>query len=198
MSLKIKSIKKNEYIEAISLQYFIDELEEKVLKDILSSFSCKRNSDVENFIRSKAVSFEKNSWSKTFLFIHVNKNLGNKIIGYVAISEKYIDVSSMKLSKTKKKNVKRKAYCIDDMSAIKTLLLGQVARNDEYNSKLFNMDIVMDFMLKISGDHGGLFPYHFMSLECDKNMMEFYERYGFKDTEISNMEKDLNLMIRNL
>lgn len=53
--------------KVISLIDMINNLEEEKINEILYSFSCPLNEDVETFLRSKAVLFDKQSISRTKL-----------------------------------------------------------------------------------------------------------------------------------
>lgn len=53
-----------------NLEHIIDELGEDRTKEILSSFSCALNPDVEKFLKEKAIEFSKQSISATHLVLH--------------------------------------------------------------------------------------------------------------------------------
>lgn len=44
----------------------MDNFEDKVLTELLSSFSCAKDADIESFLHNKAVNFEKLSKSRTY------------------------------------------------------------------------------------------------------------------------------------
>ena len=51
----------------VNLKMMIEELGEDRAKAILSQFSCPLNKDVEQFLRTKAISFAKQGWAQTHL-----------------------------------------------------------------------------------------------------------------------------------
>ncbi len=109
MSIVVKTINENEYIEAISLSDMLELRNVDDIKKILSSFSCERNQDVHHFLLNKSIEFEKSNWSRTYLFMHINKQGRNYLLGYVSVAEKYINIEELKLSNTKRKSFARKA-----------------------------------------------------------------------------------------
>lgn len=58
----------------VNLGILIEELGEDTVKDILSSFSCPLNPDVEGFLKHKAIDFAKQSWAQTHLVFASFKN----------------------------------------------------------------------------------------------------------------------------
>ena len=52
-----------------------DTLGESAAKDILSSFSCPMNPDVEHFLKHTAIEFTKQSISSTYLIMASYKNM---------------------------------------------------------------------------------------------------------------------------
>lgn len=68
----------------------------ELLSQILSFFSCEQDEDIENFLHSRAVEFEKLSKARTYLICDEEQILEEgfcleqlKIYGYTAISEKF-------------------------------------------------------------------------------------------------------------
>ena len=85
----------SEYISSltkISLKDFLGLEREKVLK-ILKTFECKKNLDLENFIKnpSQSLRFEENHTTRTYLFIGNELNLN----AYYTIALKVLDTSKI-------------------------------------------------------------------------------------------------------
>lgn len=53
--------------KVVNLKLMVEELGEERTKELLSSFSCPLNEDVENFFTQKAVEFSKRSLSQTHI-----------------------------------------------------------------------------------------------------------------------------------
>lgn len=77
---------------------------EEKCQNILSSFHCPLNQDVENFLHNKAISFTKQYLAMTFLvFITHNNQL--LLVGYYTLANKFLSLSDTKLSKTTQKKI---------------------------------------------------------------------------------------------
>lgn len=71
----------------INLKDIYDNLGEIKTKDILSTFKCEINMDVEYFLKEKAIEFSKQDISRTYIVMSEYKNK-NVIAGYFAIANK--------------------------------------------------------------------------------------------------------------
>ena len=70
---------KTHFVE-MNLCNILDQLGEDETKNILSSFSCPINKDIENFIKYKAIEFSKRTTAKTHLVFwetEDKKNIGS-------------------------------------------------------------------------------------------------------------------------
>jgi len=71
----------------INLKDIYNTIGEDKTKEILSSYKCDLNTDVEYFLKEKAIEFSKQDISRTFLVLSTYKN-ENVIVGYFAIANK--------------------------------------------------------------------------------------------------------------
>ncbi len=69
-------------MQVVSLADLFKEVGEDRTKEILSLFCVSRNHDVEHFIQSLAVAYEKSSNARTFLFLRDDL----KPLGFVSLS----------------------------------------------------------------------------------------------------------------
>jgi len=92
---------------------------------ILNDFNCSIEYDIDNFLKTKALDFEKRDVSKTYLLIDI---LNKKIVGYFTLSLTTFLINS-KISKTK-------IYKIDGFNKNKQCLnfylIGQLGIDDKY------------------------------------------------------------------
>ena len=70
-------IPETHYIQ-INLSDLLDQLGEDEVKEILSTFSCPINADVEKFLKEKAIEFSKREFSKTHLVFWETENKEEK------------------------------------------------------------------------------------------------------------------------
>ena len=102
-------------------EYLSDEndkmLGEAELKNILSEFSCKKNSDVERFLKEQSIDFTKKNQSVTYL-VCLNKDAA--LVGYFTLTIKPISVKADNFSIREIPHQTRNAYRTAKTSAKKT------------------------------------------------------------------------------
>lgn len=168
-------------LDEINLADIIEELGEERATEILSSFSCSINPDVEDFIRNKSIQFAKQGLASTYLVFTLFRK-EKVLVGYYAIAMKTISVDSTALSHSNRDRIKRFSP-YDSLTGCYTIsayLLGQLAKNDAYHDKITGDDLISLSLNRIHGlqhDLSGRFTY----LECEdvSSLIRFYERHSF-------------------
>lgn len=125
-------------MQVVSLRSFIDaakkENEERELNQYLSSFTCRKNNDVQSFLHNYAISNENRSFTRTSLVIDEVNN--NDIIGYFTLLVKEFDISDV--SKTTKKRLTNR----NDADVFNSILIAQLGRSDSYKGKVSGNEIL--------------------------------------------------------
>lgn len=184
-----------------NLNDMIAALGENEVKNVLSSFACPQNKDVEYFLKQKAIEFSKRNFSKTNLVFWTTDDGSEKaLVGYYTIASKVIQVDrSVVSSKEAKKlkehgifNVKTGQYIVS------APLIGQLGKNyADGNDTLISgselLQLAIDKVKKVQSEVGGRFVY----LECEdtKRLIDFYESNNFKvfgKRKLGGDETDLN------
>lgn len=181
----------------ISLIDMVDELGEDRCVDILSSFSCPHNADVENFLKKKsyAIEFAKQGISQTFL-VYASYKKEQVLCGYFSIaSNKYIIVPSKAVTKTYARRLRKFSAPNADRESFLIIapLVAQLGKNF---SKDYNRLISGDELLKIAVDKiqeaqrivGGKVIY----VECEDKpfLVDFYTDNGFVKFGTRKLDKD--------
>ncbi len=181
----------------VNLGILIEELGEGAVKDILSSFSCPLNPDVESFIQSKAIDFAKQGWAQTHLIFasYINKWA---LVGYFSLASKHITITSKflyKQSKTLRKRISRFATYDSELRSyiMSAPLIAQLGKNytKHYNTLITGDELLAEACHKIGRiqfDLGGRFAY----LECEDKpkLLEFYSSNGFCEFDRRKLDKD--------
>ena len=95
----------SEYI-TITLQEVISILEVERAKTILSAFSSPQNEDIERYIKDRAIDFSNRGIAQTHMvFKEIDGGLG--FLGYFALANKVLTISSIGMSNETKKRVER-------------------------------------------------------------------------------------------
>jgi hypothetical protein len=168
----------------IALDQFIENDQEGKIQEILSSFSCPLNKDVECFLKEKAVEFTRQGISQTHL-VFASYRGKERLIGYYALALKYLLVKKGVVSKTMNRSLNKYGKFNGDLNAyiISAPLIGQLGKN--YADGLDKL-ITGDELLKYACDKirelysiigGGRIIY----LECEDkfHLIDFYRRNGF-------------------
>lgn len=167
----------------------VDKLLEAIGEDgaerILSGYSCPRNSDIQDFLRHKAIQFSRQGLAKTHLVFAGYK--GRTVLaGYFALANKTLFIpEKAKLGASLKKRLSRFVTKVPEtkMNIITAPLIAQLGKNyaEGYDAlipgaELLQMacDAIQETQLAI----GGKVAY----LECEDQpgLVAFYEENGFR------------------
>ena len=181
----------------VNLKILIEELGEDAAKSILSDFSCPMNRDVEYFLSRKAIDFAKQGWAQTHLVFASYKEEW-VLVGYFALSNKYIRISSKWLGKASSSLRRRIAKFATHDSTLKAYILAapliaQLGKNyhNGYNKLITGSELLDEACEKIRRlqfDVGGRFAY----LECEdkEKLIDFYAKNGFCEFDIRYLDRD--------
>lgn len=101
---------------------------EHLLRRIFSTFSCKKNIDVERFLVNQAIAFAKKNQSVTYLVFSLDKS---QMLGYFTLAVKPIAVNSHLFSNTMKRKIQRvsEAPNANGDYLLAAYLIAQVGKN---------------------------------------------------------------------
>lgn len=154
-----------------------------ICQDILSTFICPLNPDVESFLRTKATPFARQRIAISYLVFRQQDNQ-QYLIGYYTLANKFICVSSNSLSNTLKKKISKfSQYDPDTEQFMMPIpLIAQLGKN--FNPALpFHMTgsdllhLALKRVFEIERLIGGKTVY----VECNNQprLFEFYSSAGF-------------------
>lgn len=178
----------------ISLNELLEQLGEERTREILSSFSCPLNYDVENFLKHKAIVFDNQSISRSKLvFTSYKKQL--VLVGYFTLTYKDFIIPDKVLTSNLRRRLNKfgsydKQLKIHKISAP---LIAQLGKNftDGYNTLITGdelLQIACDCVKEVQLNIGGKLVY----IECEDKtrLVEFYERNGFKVFSKRQLDKN--------
>ena len=168
----------------------------ELLSQILSSFSCEWDEDIETFLHSRAVEFEKLSKARTYLICDVEQISKEgfcldqlKIYGYVAIALKILSVPEEWSNRKRKEldglSAKIHGEPIKDFSCY---LIGQLSRNSKVPRDSISgkdlLQLAYDVIAAAIDAVGG----RYMMIECreEKKLVDFYLANGFEEIQRSS------------
>lgn len=122
----------NDKYSVINIRKYLEsdnpKLGEDDLVQILSEFSCERNSDVERFLKNSAIEFTKKNQSVTYLVFSVEDG---ELLGYFTIALKPLTVRGEAVSNTAKRKLLRISE-LDEETQTYTMsayLIAQLGKN---------------------------------------------------------------------
>lgn len=155
---------------------------EDLLRQVLSTFSCKRNTDVERFLLSQSIDFTKKNQSVTYVVLAAESGL---LIGYFTITIKPISVNGAGFSNT----VKRKIARVSEQDpgngnySLSAYLVAQLGKNfsNDVNELITGeqlLGLAIEKVEELQYMAGGMVV--FLEAENEEKLLEFYEANGFK------------------
>jgi len=158
----------------IPLKTLLDEHDEEKVKTLLDTFSCSKNSDVENFLKNSAILFEKLNKSRTYLIF---KKGTADILAYftLTISIKIVDEN------VSKKTLKRLNGMSKEKKEFPVYLIGQLGKNDKFWNEIEGKEILQE-AIDTRCNANELVGGRVILVETLNNekLIKFYEGNGFK------------------
>lgn len=153
---------------------------------ILSSFSCEQDKDIEEFLHNKAIEFEKLSKSRTYLIfdqeqLENTKDKGEslKIYGYISLALKILSVPETVSNRTRKEldgfSAKIHGERIHDFPCY---LIGQLSRSSNVAKDSINGERLIEFASDVIAASVEAVGGRYMMIECHDNekLIHFYEK----------------------
>ena len=157
----------------------------EALSEMISSFSCKMDKDVETFLKEKAIVQEKKQISRTYLIFA--DDLKAELAAYFTLAVSSMDANGIECS-----NELRKKMNINNGFA-QSYLIGQLGKHDGSQKGLGRFAIFHALEL-IKGANARV-GCRLLRLDCKPSLVRYYTDNGF--THIgSNTDGDLDLMVK--
>lgn len=143
----------------------------------MTGFECKLDSDIEEFIRTKAIPYEKAHKCRTYLFLGSDffRVPRPMIIAYLSIA-----LSNTKLNPDVSNTMKKRMDGIFKNDEAPCYLIGQIAKNDRYPGEIDGRDLIECAIKIIRIGHkavGGRFIR--VDIKNNEKLIRFYEENGF-------------------
>lgn len=151
-------------------------LDDAEFERLLTSFSCPQNSDVESFLKNKALRFDLTHNARTYLILNED-DVDWGICAYFSISFKEIEIQQSCISKS---TIKKLDGISKSALRIRAFLLGQIAKNSKANNPICLHDI-LEVIYAVLKDVQHTIGGRVLLLECEDNikLVQLYEKHGF-------------------
>ena len=187
----------------------MNELEDDRLKNLLSSFSCVYDEDIQNFLHNRAIEFEKLSKSRTYLIVSEEQFENPEIAfdeftiyGYISLAVKVFTVPE--------ETSNRQRQQLDGFSAkehgkqisnFPCYLIGQLARNSNVPKNSISGADLLNFAYDIIAISVDAVGGRNILVECrnNKKLIQFYLDNGFdKISQVPDESHTMIQMIRRI
>ena len=170
-----------------------DNLGEEELRHILSDFFCDKNSDIEEFLKKRAIEFTKKNQSVTYLVL---SNEDASLVGYFTIAIKPITVNVENFSKTLIRKIERVGRLDRETGtySLPAYLIAQLGKNynNGLNEKITGeqlLNAAIDTVKELQYMAGGMVV--FLEAEPEAKLMDFYEKKnGFRRFAVRENENE--------
>lgn len=185
----------------------INEMKEgNELSELLSSFSCEKDEDIEYFLHNRSIEFEKLSKARTYLVLD-KKQLENKekplmVYGYISIALKILSVPQDMSNRMRKEldgfSAKIHGEQIGDFPCY---LIGQLSKNSNVKSEGISGKQLIDFASDIIATSVEAVGGRYMMIECrdEEKLIQFYKDNYFSEVaRIPDKNQPMVQMIRKI
>ncbi len=158
----------------IPLKLLLNKYSKEKVKNLLNTFECSKNADVENFLKNSSILFEEINKSRTYLVI---KKGTTNILGYFTLT-----LSILKIVEDVSKNTLKK---LDGISKDKTefpiYLIGQLGKNEVFWNEI-NGSYLLESAISNIYDAYEVVGGRAVLIETLNNekLIKFYTENGFK------------------
>ena len=177
-----------------------EDISEDVLLEGINDFECKKEKDLEDFIKSKALIKEEKGTSRTYLFLNQNL-LENGVIDIMAfISLATTSLSLESFSKKQRKKILGSAVeNRDNLTSCSVYLIGQLGRNDKHTKESLPGEFLLFEAITIFKDtQENVATADIVILECRPHMFDcFYKKHGFSKLPVDDVD-DYSIFMRNI
>ena len=157
-----------------------------MLQDILSSFSCTQDADIENFLHTKAEEFESVSKARTYLVCDEEKMRQGEIciLGYFTLALKVLILPD-NLSVRARKEIDGYRGKIHGMPIreVPCYLIGQLARNSNVEKGAISGKELLEEACAVIEPAITAVGGRYVMIECHDNrhLLAFYKKNGFEE-----------------
>ena len=178
------------------------------LEKLLSSFSCKKDEDIEYFLQNRAIEFEKLSKARTYLVFDQDELEMNDskmpltIYGYITVALKILSVPD-DISNRMRREIDGFSAKIhgEQIKDFPCYLIGQLAKNSNVKKDALSGNELIDLACDVIATSVEVVGGRYIMVECrkEKKLVQFYEQNLFSEiARIPDNEQPMVQMIRKI
>ena len=174
--------------------------DEAKAEELISIFMCKKDIDIESFIKTKAILFEKLGKSRTY-FIYDEDREDFQILAYYTIAIQVLKIPDGMLSGNMIKRLDGLSANVrgNRISEFPTILIGQIGKNDKFSQSITGSEVI-EYCLATIFEGQEKLGGRIIMLECKDvpYLIRLYKKFGFDLLEKDYENGELLQMIRLL
>ena len=158
------------------------------VKKLLETFGCSKNRDLQDFFYHKAITFEKNLRSRTYLYLD---NSTQEVVAYFTIT-----ISTLHTDGISPQVIKLLDGYNDSVTSIPCFLIGQLGKSDNYKMRKVG-EYILDDAIEIIDQSQHALGGRFILLDAinKAQVIKFYEANAFFPIE-NNPDSESVKMIK--
>lgn len=187
----------NNKYAVINIRQYLDNndprLGENDLKQILSEFSCEKNTDVEQFLKKQSIDFTKKNQSVTYLVLSTEDG---ELLGYFSITLKSLTIHSDTVSNSVERYLQRMSRPDEETGTytLSAYLIAQLGKNfaGGANKRITGrelLEIAWNTLKDLQYKVGGTIV--FLEAARDAKLLSFYEANRFKEFDTKQSSSPL-------
>ncbi|OPX87176.1 hypothetical protein [Pelotomaculum sp. PtaB.Bin117] len=170
----------------IPLETFLEMTSEETVKEVISTFYCSKDHDIESFLKNenKAILYERKFKSRTYLIFDEDglENGSFVLLAYFTIAIQTLKIpNGTAVSQIRKLDGLYAKKGSEALTEIPSYLIGQLSKNDKHADKIAG-DELLQYALSVINKAQGIVGGRVAFIECQDRpqLISFYTRNGFK------------------
>jgi len=157
------------------------------VKKLLETFNCTRNTDLQNFLYNKAITFEKNFRSRTYLYIENNLQ---EVAAYFTITISTLHTDGISPEVTELLDGYK-----NDIASIPCFLIGQLGKSDKFEPRKIG-EFILNDAIEIIDQSQNTLGGRFILLDAinTQQVVKFYETNAFFPIENNPSSESIKMI----
>jgi len=157
------------------------------VKRLLETFNCTRNTDLQDFLYNRAVTFEKNLRSRSYLYID---NDTQEVAAYFTIT-----ISTLHTDGISPEVIELLDGYKDDIASIPCFLIGQLGKSDKFEPRKIG-EFILDDAIEMIDQSQKALGGRFILLDAinKEQVIKFYETNAFFPIENDSDSESIKMI----
>jgi hypothetical protein len=165
----------------------------ELLETLVGEFRCAGDKDVESFLQSKAIRYERSGLSRTYIYI-AGSDAEPEVAAYFTIAVTSVDYQG--ISRNMRQKVLGGTPGRDNQDHFGGLLIAQLGRCDSFTKSDINGSEMMEDCEEIIEETRDIIGGRAIYLDCHEELIKFYSSFGYALLKQEPFANGLYKMVR--